>query len=147
MRLKWPLNTLVSLRFCPNSVKPINSRSLYYWTENWQNRISKSLSNQNSIKYWINPYWQISGKFLRPFYWKTHRSKNHEYLQYHSVFFKKTGRELGRFTGKLIQSSIWEFWVVYHHLPIRVKSLKHWTRARETFWLQNFWRERVNEVR
>ena len=28
----------------------------------------------------LNPYWQISGKFLRPFYWKTHPSKNHEYL-------------------------------------------------------------------
>ena len=22
--------------------------------------------------YIINPYWQISGTFLRPFYWKTH---------------------------------------------------------------------------
>ena len=29
---------------------------------------------------WVNPYWQISGSFLRPFYWKTHPSKNHEYL-------------------------------------------------------------------
>ena len=28
----------------------------------------------------LNPYWQISGTFLRPFYWKTHPSKNHEYL-------------------------------------------------------------------
>ena len=28
----------------------------------------------------LNPYWQISGKFLRPFYWKTHPSKNYEYL-------------------------------------------------------------------
>ena len=28
----------------------------------------------------LNLYWQISGKFLRPFYWKTHPSKNHEYL-------------------------------------------------------------------
>ena len=27
-----------------------------------------------------SPYWQICGKFLRPFYWKTHPSKNHEYL-------------------------------------------------------------------
>ena len=29
--------------------------------------------------FYINPYWQISGTFLRPFYWKTHPSKNHEY--------------------------------------------------------------------
>ena len=28
----------------------------------------------------FNPYWQISGTFLRPFYWKTHPSKNPEYL-------------------------------------------------------------------
>jgi len=28
----------------------------------------------------VNPYWQISGTFLRPFYWKTHPSKNPEYL-------------------------------------------------------------------
>ena len=28
----------------------------------------------------VNPYWQISGKFLRLFYWKTHPSKNHWYL-------------------------------------------------------------------
>ena len=28
----------------------------------------------------VNPYWQISGTFLRPFYWKIHPSKNHEYL-------------------------------------------------------------------
>ena len=27
----------------------------------------------------VNPYWQISGKFLRPFYWKTHPSKNQEF--------------------------------------------------------------------
>ena len=27
----------------------------------------------------FNSYWEISGKFLRPFYWKTHPSKNHEY--------------------------------------------------------------------
>ena len=30
-------------------------------------------------------YWQISGQFLRPFYWKTHPSKNHD-------FFFKLGR-------------------------------------------------------
>ena len=46
------------------------------------------------------------GKFLRPFYWKTHPSKNH------TIQFKKTGRELDRFTGKLIQSSIGGFWGV-----------------------------------
>ena len=28
----------------------------------------------------VNAYWQISGKFLRPFYWKIHPSKNHKYL-------------------------------------------------------------------
>ena len=28
----------------------------------------------------LNPYWQISGTFLRPFYWKTHPSKNPGYL-------------------------------------------------------------------
>ena len=28
----------------------------------------------------LNPYLQISGTFLRPFYWKTHPSKNPEYL-------------------------------------------------------------------
>ena len=28
----------------------------------------------------INPYWQISGTFLRPFFWKTHPPKKHEYL-------------------------------------------------------------------
>ena len=55
----------------------------------------------------INPYWQISGIFPRPFYWKTHPSKNHEY----SVF-KKSGRHLDRFTEKLIQSSNGEFWGV-----------------------------------
>jgi len=31
------------------------------------------------MKLRINPYWQISGKFLSPFYWKTHPSKNHEF--------------------------------------------------------------------
>ena len=30
------------------------------------------------LKLCFNPYWQISGTFLRPFYWKTHPSKNHE---------------------------------------------------------------------
>ena len=34
----------------------------------------------------VNPYWRISGKFLRPFYYKTHPSKNHECL--FSFFFK-----------------------------------------------------------
>ena len=38
----------------------------------------------------LNPYWQIFGKFLRPFYWKTHPSKNQEYL----FSFFKPGREL-----------------------------------------------------
>ena len=34
----------------------------------------------------LNPDLQISGKFVRPFYWETHPSKNHEYL---FSFFKK----------------------------------------------------------
>ena len=59
LRLKWPLNTLVWFRFYPNLVKPINSGSLYYWTKNWQNRISLSLSYQNSIKYWNKSYFSI----------------------------------------------------------------------------------------
>ena len=41
----------------------------------------------------FNPYWQISWKFLRPFYWKTHPLKN-----------QFSGRELDRFSGKLIQT-------------------------------------------
>ena len=32
----------------------------------------------DQLKSILNPYWQISGKFLRQFYWKTHPSKNHE---------------------------------------------------------------------
>ena len=50
----------------------------------------------------LNPYWQISCKFLRPFNKKTHPSK----IMSNQFFEKKTGRELERFTGKLIQSSI-----------------------------------------
>ena len=42
----------------------------------------------------INPYLQISGKFLRPFHWKTHPIVNWRIL----------GRHTGRFTGKLIQT-------------------------------------------
>ena len=51
----------------------------------------------------LNPYWQISGTFLRPFYWKTHPSKNYEHL----FSFLNSGRELDQFTGKFIQSSKW----------------------------------------
>ena len=49
----------------------------------------------------INPYWQISRKFPRPFYWKTHPSKN---LYWVPIQLKKTGHELDRFTEKLIQT-------------------------------------------
>ena len=48
----------------------------------------------------LNPYWQISGKWVRSYYWKTHPLKNHEYL---FSFFEKLGREPDRITGKLIQ--------------------------------------------
>ena len=38
------------------------------------------IQNAEMHKKAINPYLQISGTFLRPFYWKTHPSKNPEYL-------------------------------------------------------------------
>ena len=41
----------------------------------------------------FNPYLQISGTFLRPFYWKTHPIVN----------WKILGRHSARFTGKLIR--------------------------------------------
>ena len=50
----------------------------------------------------FNPYWQISGKFLRSFYWKTHPSKKYEYL---FIFFLKPGRdapELKFISGKFL---------------------------------------------
>ena len=50
----------------------------------------------------FNPYWQISGKFLRPFYWKTHLLKIMSTIQFFSIL----GRHTDRFTGKLIQLSI-----------------------------------------
>ena len=34
----------------------------------------------HKLKTFFNPYWQISGASHRPFYWKTHPSKNPEYL-------------------------------------------------------------------
>ena len=49
----------------------------------------------------VNPYWQISGKFLRQFYWKTHPSKNNEhlfgFLKNHPI---ANWRILGRHTSK-----------------------------------------------
>ena len=65
----------------------------------------------------------LIGKFLRPFYWKTHPSKNHE-------FFLKPGRELERFTGKLIQTKCYISYMVsvktfeWMSFPVK-RSVRH----------------------
>ena len=60
-----------------------------------QGELSMSL---NQI--FVNPYWQITGTFLRPFYWKS-------------------------FPGKLIQSSIGEFWITHPKEGISSKIIFH----------------------
>ena len=45
------------------------------------------ISNEHPV---LNPYWQNSRKFLRPFYWKTRPSKNYEYL-FNFLKNRKTG--------------------------------------------------------
>ena len=53
----------------------------------FQSRISRNWcrsgpgsDNLSSLATSLNPYWQISGIWARPFTWKTHPSKNYEYL-------------------------------------------------------------------
>ena len=55
------------------------------------------------LSFIFNPYLQISGTFLRPFYWKTHPSKNHEYL------FSFLKNRVVSWTVLLENSSIWFF--------------------------------------
>ena len=45
-------------------------------------------------------------------------------MQWSFQFFSKTGRELDRFTGKLIQSSIGEFWGVTETVLLENSSIR-----------------------
>ena len=68
----------------------------------------------------INPYWQISGKFLRPFYWKTHPDQMLHIIYGFSQkiqtdeFSSKTALENENFR----KISGW----VFHNFPIRVNT-------------------------
>ena len=70
-KLLWHLSTLMNWV----SLHHVYADKLYE-SSLWTRRVQTVLS--------VNPYWQISGKFLRPFYWKTHPSK---FMSNYLVFF------------------------------------------------------------
>jgi len=64
--------------------------------------IKMSLQARLAYKVELNPYCQISGKWARPYYWKTHPIVNWRIL----------GRDTGRITGKIIQTKCYISYMV-----------------------------------
>ena len=112
-RENWQLAEMIYFRYRPLAWAHIDAIlngfvriCPFAFSSSWAQRVFQNFTNV------LNLYWQISGKN----FWARFTGKliHQKIMSIYSVFLKKLGRELDRYTGKPIQSSgkSEEFWGV-----------------------------------